>query len=176
MKIDTRIFVALLLFLVPYFTHNQTPNPDVVIELSKVSAKLKGVWLQKIKDSKIYSKMADYQKEMTTVFETAKFLKQTKSILELLDLIEAFACRVRMIHEFIGDATYIIPNSCGFDYKYQKAVTGFNMALDLSSLIMENIQMSIGDRMAHLESSKELIIESEKSLSELGSDIINYNR
>ncbi|MFK7809977.1 MAG: hypothetical protein AB8F74_19385 [Saprospiraceae bacterium] len=175
MKTSLNFFLALVLFFVPILTHNQTPSPDVVLELNKVSLKLKRVWFQKIKDSKIYDKMADYQKSLTTVFETAEFLKQTKSILELLDLIEAFACRIRMTHEMINNNSLGIPSTCGFDYKYQKAVTGFNMALDLSSIIMDDIQMSIGQRMKHLESSKDYIISSEEELKNLEQEIIKFN-
>ena len=150
-------------------------NADVVSQLNKVSIKLKIMWKQKIKDSKIYTKMQSYQEELTSAYETSEFLKQTSSILELIELIEVYGCRVRRIHEFVNSPNLQIPSGCGFSYKYQKSITAFNMSMDFVELIMGDVSMTIKDRMEKLQESKEKIIEAEEEISVLTNKIISYN-
>ncbi len=171
-KIGILLLLAIITPLVPY---NQAPSPDVVIELNKVSVDLKKMWQQKIKDSRIYDKMLNYQKGLSEVYETSEFLTQTKSILELIRMIELYACRIRGLHEYINNADFAIPQGCGFSYKYQKALAAFNMSLDFVSIIMDISQMTIEDRMDKLKKAKEKLAESEEEISGLKMEILYFN-
>jgi hypothetical protein len=169
-----RFILFLLVCLISFRSQNQVPNPDVVLELEKVSLQLKNVWRQKVMDSNIYTKMSDYQKSLTTVYETSDFLNATRSILELLTLIDMYACRIRSLHELIN-GEYDIPAGCNFGFKYQKAIVAFNMSLDFVDIIMNMTQMSIKDRMVKLQSAKEKLKQSEEIVSSLQLDIIYFN-
>lgn len=171
-----RFILFLLVCLISFRSQNQVPtaNSDIVWQLEKVSMQLKNVWRQKVMDSNIYIKMSDYQKSLTTVYETSDFLNATRSILELLTLIDMYACRIRSLHELIN-GEYDIPTGCNFGFKYQKAIVAFNMSLDFVGVIMEMTQMSIKDRMVKLQSAKEKLKQSEEIVSSLELDIIYFN-
>lgn len=171
-KIGLLLLLAITTPLVPY---NQAPSPDVVIELNKVSEKLKKMWQQKIKDSRVYDKMLNYQKGLSEVYETSEFLNQTKSILDLIRMIELYACRIRGLHEYINNDSFLIPDGCGFSYKYQKALAAFNMSLDFVSIIMDVTQMSIEDRLDKLKKAKEKLEESEMAIAQMRMMILYYN-
>ena len=180
MKLIHKLLLLLLLFLtIPIKIGNcqvvNKPSPVAVKALNKMNADLKTMWKQKIKDASIYKKMQEYQEGLTKVYKTSQFLKQTKSILDLIDLIELYACRIRAIHEYINNDNLNIPNSCGFEFNYQKSMTAFSMSLDLVDLIMKDVQMTINDRMEHLKTAKEKLIQAEKEIGNLTYSIIKFN-
>lgn len=176
-KLKASIVIGLLLIFPTFnqFTQVPTPSPDVVRELNQVSAKLKLMWKQKIKDSKVYDKMLGYQKDLTDFYETSEFLRKTESMLDHFELIEAYACQIRQLHELINNDGLNIPNNCGFDYKYQRSVALFTLSMDLINIVLSDVQMSVTERMKKIRDAHKGLIDAQLMISNLSRDIVTNN-
>tara|TARA_B110000114_G_C14828038_1_gene291505 strand:+ start:49 stop:603 length:555 start_codon:yes stop_codon:yes gene_type:complete len=174
-------FVTFLLVLIPKKTRTQ--NPDVVAAMQPIQGLLKKILSQDTKSFNVYKKMKEYQEKLKKVYEIQSQIKGMQTYIEVVKMLEEFACSLRELDELLSNPRLRIPinlnietaQSCAFNFKYKKVLSGFTLANDMLNMTMSTLQMTASDRMSALRNSFNQLDNTYDAIESLKRDIIKNN-
>lgn len=179
-----RKYVVVLLFIafvVP--TNSRSQSPDVVAALQPIQSLLKAILKQDSMDFNVYEKMEGYQKSLNAVYQVTEAIEGMQTYIEIIKLLEEFACSIRGLDELLNNPHLKIPfnfnessaESCMFRFKYQNVLTSFSLANDMVGMIVSPLQLTVGERMNVMGSGFDELNKAYDLVQELKRDIIYYN-
>ncbi len=170
-----------IMFVTPTSTRSQ--SPDVVAALQPIQNLLKAMLKQESMDFNVYEKMENYQKSLNAVYQVTEAIEGMQTYIEIIKLLEEFACSIRGLDELLNKPNFDIPfnsndssaESCMFKFKYQNVLTSFSLANDMVGMIVSPLQLTVGERMSVMESGFNELNKAFSLVQELRRDIIYYN-
>jgi hypothetical protein len=181
MKQIITLFLVLFLLFAPIKTQSQ--NPDIVAALQPIQALLKSIIQQDAMSFDVYEKMESYQKSLNDVYKLTEGIEGMQTYLELIMLLQEFACSIKSLDEKIAKKDYKIPflitdkseSNCMFRFKYQAVLTSFSMSNDLIDMTLSSLQLSPADRLAVMESGYDQLTQAFDEINQLELDLIKFN-
>lgn len=181
MKQITTLILVLFLLFAPIKTQSQ--NPDVVAALQPIQELLRSIIQQDAMSFDVYEKMETYQKSLNDVYKLTETIEGMQTYLELIMLLQEFACSIKSLDEKIAKKDYRIPflntdtdeSSCMFRFKYQQVLTSFSMSNDMIDMTLSSLQLSPADRLAVMEAGFDQLSQAFEEINKLELDLIKFN-
>lgn len=174
--------IICLIMIFSTISINHCQSPDVVLALQPIQEILKQMLRQDAMDFDTYSEMEKHQKKLKNVYDNIEKIKGVVSYIEVVKLIEQYACRLRSLDELIRNPNFQIPflqgesaQSCLFNFKYKRVLSSFSMANDMLDMVLSSFKMTPSERMDMLNQSVAVLDETYQQTEELENSIIVYN-